>query len=149
MPDLFSIIMPVHNEAGSLAATLRRLQSWRAAGHELIVVDGRSTDASVEIATGLADAVLSCDRGRARQMHVGALHARGRVLLFLHADTQLPGDAIEALSAQLDRGAQWGWFDVGFDSTSLAMRVIAFAMNTRARLSRVCTGDQAELTEPL
>ena len=147
MPVLFSIIMPVHNEAGSLAATLRRLQSWRAAGHELIVVDGRSTDASVEIATGLADAVLSCDRGRARQMHVGALHARGRVLLFLHADTQLPGDALEALSAQLDHGAQWGWFDAGFDSASLAMRVIAFAMNTRARLTRVCTGDQCLFVE--
>lgn len=142
MPDVFSIIMPVYNEADSLAATLGRLQSWRAAGHELIVVDGRSTDASAERARGLADAILVCETGRARQMHVGALHARGSVLLFLHADTQLPHDALQALQAELDSGACWGWFDVAFDSGSLAMRVIAFAMNTRARLSRVCTGDQ-------
>ncbi len=140
--NAISIIMPVRNEAASLAKSLRLLQRWRKAGHELIVIDGHSTDSSAAIAESLADKVLRCEPGRSRQMHAGALAARGQILLFLHADTQLPSNALQEIDKQIAQGHHWGWFDVAFDSNAVVFRVIAKAMNRRSRLTKVCTGDQ-------
>ena len=54
------------------------------------MVDGGSRDGTADLARPLADRVLTAPRGRAAQMNAGAAAARGEVLLFLHADTQLP-----------------------------------------------------------
>ncbi|MDQ3606236.1 MAG: glycosyltransferase, partial [Gemmatimonadota bacterium] len=82
-----SIIVPALNEAAGIRAALEPLQPLRARGHEVIVVDGGSEDATLALAQPLADRVLVAGRGRARQMNAGAQEARGEVLLFLHADT--------------------------------------------------------------
>jgi glycosyltransferase involved in cell wall biosynthesis len=104
-----SIVIPVRNEAGYIAAQLQRLQAYRSRGHELIVIDGGSLDDTVQLTTGLVDSCESGESGRSRQMNQGAASARGDVLLFLHADTELPEDAdgliIEALAEQ---GSRWG-----------------------------------------
>jgi glycosyltransferase involved in cell wall biosynthesis len=87
-----SIILPVLNEATGISATLTALQALRAAGHELIVVDGGSVDATALLASVDADQVINSARGRARQMNAGAAAASGDdALLFLHADTRLAG----------------------------------------------------------
>ena len=93
MKPSLSIIMPVLNEAAAIEGTLQALAALRTRGAEVIVADGGSTDATVARASPLADRVLSAPRGRARQMNAGAAMARGDVLLFLHADTQLPAGA--------------------------------------------------------
>lgn len=85
-----SIIIPMLNEAAGIQATLARLHSLRASGIEIIVVDGGSQDQSVALASPLADTLLACEPGRARQMNLGAKYARSAALLFLHADTRLP-----------------------------------------------------------
>ena len=69
---LLSIIIPVLNEAETLAARLAALQAIRARGVEVIVVDGGSADDSAGRATPLADRVISAPRGRGRQMNAGA-----------------------------------------------------------------------------
>ncbi len=84
-----SVIVPVYNEAGNLDATLTMLRHALQAGDELVVVDGGSTDNSVEIARELADRVVLSAPGRARQMNAGARQARGDWLWFVHADSQL------------------------------------------------------------
>ena len=136
-----SIVMPVRNEAGCIAAQLQRLQAYRRRGHELIVVDGGSTDDTVQLTAGLVDSCESGESGRSRQMNQGAASAEADVLLFLHADTELPEDAdqliIEALAAQSSR---WGWFDVRLSNSGLPYRVVAGMMNLRSRLTSVCTG---------
>src|SRR5438309_119549 len=95
-----SIVIPVLNEAGCIAETLRSL---RAQGPcEIIVVDGGSTDATVAQARA-ADLVLSAPAGRAAQMNAGAAHASADCLLFLHADCVLQSGALAALECCLRR----------------------------------------------
>ena len=84
-----SVVMPVRNEAEGIAQVLGPLQGLRDR-LEIIVVDGGSEDATATLAAPLADKVLASPPGRARQMNAGAAAATGEVLLFLHADTQLP-----------------------------------------------------------
>jgi rSAM/selenodomain-associated transferase 2 len=139
-----SIVMPVLNEAPGIERGLRALQPLRISGHEVIVVDGGSMDATVRLAATLADRVLTAERGRAIQMNHGAQAARGDVLLFLHADTRLPERASQLIVDEMARGAgQWGRFDVRIDSRHPLLRLVAALMNLRSRLTGICTGDQA------
>ena len=146
-----SVVVPVLNEAKGIAHTLAALAPLRARGAEVLVVDGGSSDGTAALALPHADAVLAGPRGRARQMNVGAAGARGQVLLFLHADTQLPPDADRLLLGALangdsnstSSGAFWGRFDVHIVGRHPMLRVVATLMNWRSRWSGIATGDQA------
>ncbi len=136
-----SIIVPTLDEAEGIAAALEPLQAPRAAGHELIVADGGSADATPALAAPLADQVIQAPRGRARQMNAGAAAASGNALLFLHADTHLPANAVEVIGLALARHP-WGRFDVRIAGRSPWLMVIARMMNLRSRLTGIATGDQ-------
>lgn len=138
-----SIIMPVLNEAGLIAAALTRLQPLRKQGAELIVVDGGSDDGTPERAEPLADRLIHASKGRAAQMNAGARAATGEILLFLHADTRLPEEADRILAAAFAAGAVWGRFDVRLSGGHPLFRVVAALMNERSRLTGIATGDQA------
>ncbi len=138
-----SIVMPVLDEATGIVARLQSLQSLRREGVELIVVDGGSQDDTVALAGPLADRVVATGRGRGRQMNAGAVCARGTTLLFLHADTALPPDAMSAVRHALAGGAAWGRFDVRIVDGPAGVAVVAWAMNLRSRITGIATGDQA------
>jgi rSAM/selenodomain-associated transferase 2 len=143
MPKV-SIVVPVLDEANAIAATLGALQGARAAGAEVIVVDGGSRDATRDIARPLADAVLQAPRGRASQMNAGAGAATGDILLFLHADTTLPAEALGAIERALATGErEWGRFDVAIAGSHPLLTVVSLLMNARSRFSGIATGDQA------
>ena len=132
------------DEAATLAHSLLALQSVRGPDVEVIVVDGGSRDGTPRAAHPLSDRVLDAPRGRARQMNAGAEAARGRVLLFLHADTRLPSGWTAMIRDALEtRGHEWGRFDVRLDGLHPMLRVVERAMNLRSRLSGIATGDQA------
>ncbi len=137
-----SIIVPVLNEAAGLVPALAALQPLRSRGHEVIAVDGGSTDASAGLARDLADRVLVSRRGRALQMNAGAAAASGEALVFLHADTQLPANA-DGLIAQALAERPWGRFDVRIDSTNPLLAIVGAMMNLRSRATGIATGDQA------
>jgi len=141
MPDV-SIIVPVLDEAAAIRATLSALQPARAAGAELVVVDGGSRDGTADIAAPLADRVLAAPRGRASQMNAGARVARAGRLLFLHADTALPAGAIPAVISALEHHA-WGRFDVRIVGSEPLLALVAACMNARSRWTGIATGDQA------
>lgn len=143
MSPTLSIIVPVLNEAASIGNTLRALAPLRERGAELIVVDGGSHDDTPRLAREHACAVLTAPRGRARQMNAGAKQAQGPVLLFLHADTQLPMQADRLVLNAIDSGADWGRFDVRITGRAWMLRVVAALMNARSRWSGIATGDQA------
>ncbi len=139
---LITIIIPVVNEAGHLAVKLQALQALR--DHcQVLLVDGGSDDASATIAEPWVDQVLHSPRGRALQMNCGATAAQAEVLLFLHADTRLPDNAVGLILQAVAEGYSWGRFDVSFDSSQPVFRLIAFMMNWRSRLTGIATGDQA------
>jgi len=139
-----SIIVPALNEAQGIAAALAALASLRTRGHEVIVVDGGSSDKTAALSLGAADRVVAAARGRASQMNAGAALAQDEVLLFLHADTRLPENAdariLQGLAAS---GRAWGRFDVRIEGKSRLLPVIAFFMNLRSRATGIATGDQA------
>ncbi len=137
-----SIIIPVVDDAECLATTLPALARLRAAGHEVIVVDGGSRDDTRRRARCLADRVLETGRGRGRQMNAGAAVAKGEVLLFLHADSLLPGDAQAAIAHALTVSC-WGRFDVRLSGREWSFRIIEAFMNLRSRITGIATGDQA------
>ncbi|HEB85892.1 MAG TPA: glycosyltransferase [Gammaproteobacteria bacterium] len=138
-----SIIIPVLNEGPKLAHYLSLLQGYREVGHEIILVDGGSTDATLRQAQGRVDKIVETDRGRARQMNAGAEQAQGEVLLFLHADTRLPENADGLIREALETGRVWGRFDVRLSGQAWLLRVIETFMNWRSCLTGMATGDQA------
>lgn len=140
-PPALSIVLPVLNEAVDIQAALAPLQSLRASGVEIIVVDGGSTDNSVALATPLVDRVLISAPSRARQMNLGAEHATSPALLFLHADTRLPEGASKLISQSLNTHC-WGRFDIHLEGQSAWLPIVSALMNLRSRLSGIATGDQ-------
>lgn len=140
-----AVILPVLNEAGTLPTLLEHLRQQMP--DEIIVVDGGSTDTTRDIVWARTDPLsvrwLVSARGRASQMNTAAAAARADVLLFLHADTRLPLDALESVRAVIRAGNVWGRFDVRLDNPRFVYRVIERFMNWRSALTGIATGDQA------
>src|SRR5262249_56828557 len=131
-------------EGEGMERALVAVADRRALGTEVIVVDGGSRDATIQRARPRADRVILAPRGRALQMNAGAEKAAGDVLLFLHADTNLPADTDHVVLSGLERsGRAWGRFDVKIEGPSPLLRVIAWLMNIRSLLTGIATGDQA------
>ncbi|MGP4844362.1 TIGR04283 family arsenosugar biosynthesis glycosyltransferase [Marinobacter sp. 1Y8] len=143
LPLHLTIVMPVLNEADGVVAALEHLQDIRSLGHQVIVVDGGSTDQTVARAEPFCDRVVTAPAGRSSQMNAGASIAGGEVLLFLHADTRLPATALEHLSRFVQSDSLWGRFDVRLSGQRTLFRVISWFMNRRSRLTGIATGDQA------
>jgi rSAM/selenodomain-associated transferase 2 len=138
-----SVIIPALNEAGNIARTLDSLQAMRQRGHEVIVVDGGSDDETMAVSQSLADQVIRSPRGRANQMRAGAAVASGSVIWFLHADTVPPESAdLLVLNELVQPDSRWGFFYVLFPGDSLTLKMVAWLMNLRARITGIATGDQ-------
>jgi rSAM/selenodomain-associated transferase 2 len=132
-----SVVVPALNEAAGIRAALEALAPLRARGHEVIVVDGGSTDGTAQLAAGLCDQLLVTAPGRALQMNAGARAASGDMLVFLHADTRLPADFA------IPDSSRWGRFDVRIEGRHPLLKLVAWSMNLRSRLTGIATGDQA------
>lgn len=132
-----SIIVPLLNESAVAPELIQQLGLLKA--DEIIIVDGGSVDGTRQLMSNAGFFIIDSPAGRAKQMNTGATFAKNSMLLFLHADTVLPS----AFRQELDRADVWGRFDVCFSDSSFSMKVIAFFMNWRSRLSSIATGDQA------
>jgi rSAM/selenodomain-associated transferase 2 len=135
-----SVIIPTLNEESCLGETLRLLRQHRP--QEIIVVDGGSSDATCRLAAA-ADRLLHGPRGRALQMNLGADHARGDVLLFLHADCSLEAGALaEAGRCLRNAGVAAGCFTMSVRARGLLYRSIDACATARVRLTGLVYGDQ-------
>jgi len=135
-----TFVIPVLNEAALISVLLRDLRQ-RYPGCQLIVVDGGSSDGSVEAALPLCDQVLLAERGRARQMNLGGQAAAAPYVAFLHADS-MPTVPLDALRSCLESDPCWGFCHIRLDGSGPAMRIIEWSMNVRSRFTSVATGDQ-------
>jgi rSAM/selenodomain-associated transferase 2 len=96
-----SIIVPVFNEALLIRPFLQHLRE-RASGAEIIVADGGSFDGTDRLASGFCDQLVASDRGRGRQMNIGARAARGEILWFVHVDAKLPPQCLDEIARIMD-----------------------------------------------
>ena len=134
-----SIIIPILNEAKILDKTLSQLQP-ELGHHELIIVDGGSTDNSACIAEKYGEVITSA-RGRAKQLNAGAAAATGDILLFLHADIWLEPGALVAIETALSSDYIGGGFRQKIDGKNLLYRPIEIAGNIRGKYLKVFYGD--------
>lgn len=134
-----SIIIPVYNESGAVGSLMDQLEPYRGEA-EILFVDGGSTDGTPAI---IADRfkVISCGKGRGRQLNEGALAASGDILLFLHCDSELPPGFIEELRSCAAK-SPYGCFGVSFRSRNLFMLTNRLVSNHRAKRRGLPFGDQ-------
>jgi rSAM/selenodomain-associated transferase 2 len=140
-----SIIVPTLNEEGTIRGTLVALQSLDGE-KEIIVVDGGSSDRTMERARSVTSNVFRSERGRGSQMHAGACRASGAVLWFVHADTVPPRAALGAMeNALVDPGVAGGNFGLVFDGPSRMARQLTIVYPWLRRLG-LCYGDAGIFT---
>jgi rSAM/selenodomain-associated transferase 2 len=87
---------------------------------------------------------ISSEKGRAKQMNAGASVAHGEILIFLHADTELPPHALRKIHSFMERKEYVGGaFDLGIKSDKFIFKVIGNLASIRSRLNRIPFGDQS------
>jgi rSAM/selenodomain-associated transferase 2 len=139
-----SIILPVLNERGGINEAITLLRKLRPAPHEIIIVDGDPEGGTIAALqdTGVIAAVSGT--GRSRQMNYGASLASGSILLFLHADTLLPPDALAQVDAAMkEERYVAGAFDLGINTNRRIFRITEKYVALRTRATRAPFGDQA------
>lgn len=141
---MISFVIPTLNETTTIENTLEKLLSVISPDDEVIVVDGRSEDDTVQRTRNFKDARLveGCARGRALQMNAGAEIAGKEYILFLHADTTIDSPGIKKLKKEIgENKTNWGWFTLKLDSPRLIYRVFERLASYRTMLAHEPLGD--------
>ncbi len=119
-----SIVIPVFNEADTIEAAASALSQLHGEA-EIIVVDGGSSDETVALARACGLTVISASRGRGQQMNAGTVCTQGEILLFLHADTYLPPDALALITAALQSPEVCGGnFSLRFEGGTVGAKIL-------------------------
>ncbi len=138
-----SIIIPVYREYNINKYIAQILNDNTLGDYEIIVVDGDGDSTIKEIKIPNIT-LLTSKKGRANQINEGVKNTTSKVLLFLHADTTLPQNALRLISEALDeKGIVAGAFDLSFDTDKKSLQFIAYCASKRSRLTRLPYGDQA------
>jgi len=141
--NMISVIIPFLDEKQVLPALLAQLKPVLDAGHEIILIDGGSTDGFCPDKNITGISLYMSEKGRAQQMNLGAQMAKGDVFWFLHADTILVAPVMDYVNRILEGGPSvWGRFNIEFTEDKAIFLMIGFMMNIRSALSGIATGDQ-------
>ncbi len=139
---MLSVIIPTLNAAATLESCLAALQPGAALIHEVIIVDGGSTDATLSLAAGTK--LLRAPPSRGGQLRTGIAAATATHLLLLHADTSLSPNWPAAVQAALNPQTAH-YFRFRLNSPAPAARLLEHLVALRCRLFRLPYGDQALL----
>lgn len=137
-----SVIIPTYNEAATIGQLVQDLRTY--GGPQLVdvlVVDAQSPDGTADLARQAGATVLQAPKpGRATQMNVGAAHARGHVLYFVHADVRINPDFATDITQAVDEGYEAGCYRFRFDSPHPLLRFNSYGTRFSGLMSR--GGDQ-------
>ena len=141
----FSIIVPVLHEGERINDLIKYLNRLDSDGNvEIIIVDGIEEKDTLRAIQSNSVVKIWSEQGRAKQMNAGASIARGEILIFLHADTELPTHALRKIGSFIEQTEYVGGaFDLGIKSDKLIFKVIGTISSVRSRLNRIPLGDQA------
>lgn len=154
MTNKLSIIIPVLNEAENIVSLLNHLNENASPENiaEILVVDGGSTDGTPEkvLNTKFAHAnfirtdirLLRSEKGRAKQMNLGAKKATGNILYFLHADSFPPKNFDRFIINEVTKGKEAGCFRMQFDNSHWWLRLASWLTQFSWRACR--GGDQSQ-----
>ena len=145
MKSIISIIIPVYNETHIILQTLSHLFNLNFKEDvEIIIVDGNPQQNTLNCIAEPRVRKIASKKGRGAQMNKGASVAKGDILLFLHADTLIPHDAIRSIqNACKDTNVAAGAFGLGIRSSQRKYRIIEKAVFLRTRITKIPYGDQA------
>ena len=141
---LVSIVIPVWQDRDALADLLAIAPSDSQV-ETIVVVSRDEASRYAELHTRFQSVHwVTAPRGRGAQMDAGAAVARGRWLLFLHADSRLPADWRDVI-VEADRRPPvvGGAFRLALESRDWRARVLEFAVRLRVAVFRLPYGDQA------
>ena len=137
-----SIIIPVRNEEDAIGPCLDSLADY--SDLEILVVDGGSSDQTIQEIRKRGCRPVSSAPGRGKQQHAGAKAASGDFFLFLHCDTRLPHNFTTHVRKILEQeGVAAGAFQLAINAQGLGYRIIEYSANLRSRLLKLPYGDQA------
>lgn len=141
----FSIIIPVLHESEIINTLLEKLKHVATdEAFEIIVSDGSSTLDTLQVITDKTIIKCPCQQGRGRQMNAGAALSTGDILVFLHADTFLPTNALTVIEETLEnKQLVGGAFTLRIQSHNPLLRLIAVFSTFRSQITRAPYGDQA------
>ena len=141
----FSIVIPVLHESDRINSLIQNIEGLTGdGGHEVIVVDGSPTKDTIRAIDNENIIKLVSLKGRARQMNAGASIAKGEILIFLHADTELPRNALRRINSAMAQGQYVGGaFELGIVSHKTKFKMLARWASLRCRLTGIPYGDQA------
>jgi rSAM/selenodomain-associated transferase 2/rSAM/selenodomain-associated transferase 1 len=145
MRPRFSIIVPVLNEESSINLVIEHIGGFQeaAGSSEIITVDGDPEGRTIGAIRDTKVITAVGKKGRGNQMNRGAALAKGDILVFLHADTRLPFNALTLIESALhDPACAAGAFDLAIASERPVFRLIEKTASLRSRLSRIPYGDQ-------
>lgn len=146
---MISVVIPTLNAEAGLAATLDRLSlGRRSLVQEIIISDGGSNDATLEIAARADCRVVQGPPGRGEQLRYGALQAEGRWLLFLHADTRLATGWEGAASdfvRRMEAKPRAAVFTFQLDDQAKFARLLECVVAARVKVLGLPYGDQGLL----
>jgi len=140
----FSIIIPVLHESEIINTLLEKLKHIATDEvFEIIVVDGSPTQDTLQVITDKTIITCLCQQGRGCQMNAGAARATGDILVFLHADTILPTNALLLIQKTLqNKQLVGGAFTLQIQSHNTLLRMIAAFSTFRSQITRAPYGDQ-------
>ena len=140
----FSIIIPVLHESEIIHTQLEKLKHIATdEAFEIIIVDGSPIQDTLQVITDKTIIKCPCQQGRGRQMNAGAIRATGDILVFLHADTILPTNALLLIQKTLqNKQLVGGAFTLRIQSHNALLRTIAIFSTFRSQITRVPYGDQ-------
>jgi rSAM/selenodomain-associated transferase 2 len=141
-----SIIIPTLNESRNVVSLLKSFQVIP--DIEVIVSDGGSADGTLELALENGAITVVSTPGRGTQLNRGAALARGKILLFLHADSRISHEGIaKVMEAMATEKVVGGAFYLAVNGAEKLLKIVVAAANLRSKYFKIAYGDQGIFVE--